>query len=58
VGKRVVTKKGEGKVIRQNILKGIMTVQLDSGDDIEITPRDLIKRREPRKERRGKKNRN
>jgi cell fate regulator YaaT (PSP1 superfamily) len=41
MGKRVKTKFGEGKVIRQNILKETLTVALDSGEEKEITFGDL-----------------
>ena len=43
VGKRVNTKRGEGKVIRQNILKKTLTVILDGGEDIEISTKDIIR---------------
>jgi len=42
VGKRVKTKRGEGKVIRQNILKKTLTVSLDGGEDTEISYEELI----------------
>lgn len=42
VGKRVETKRGEGKVVRQNILKKTLTVSLDGGEDIEIPTKDII----------------
>ena len=41
IGKRVKTKAGEGKVIRQNILKETLTVALDSGEEIEIEAKSL-----------------
>lgn len=41
IGKRVKTKAGEGKVIRQNILKETLTVALDSGEEIEIEAKGL-----------------
>ena len=37
IGKRVKTNFGEGKVIRQNILKETLTVVLDSGEEKEIS---------------------
>lgn len=42
VGKRVKTKRGEGRVIRQNILKKTLTVSLDDGEDAEISYEELI----------------
>jgi cell fate regulator YaaT (PSP1 superfamily) len=41
-GKRVKTRLGEGKVIRQNVLKETLTVSLDSGDEIEVEAQDVI----------------
>ena len=49
VGKRVITKRGEGKVIRQNILKKTLTVSLDGGEDIEISTKDIIRDKPPSK---------
>ncbi len=43
IGKRVKTQFGEGKVLRQNILKETMAVLLDSGEEKEITFEDLSK---------------
>jgi cell fate regulator YaaT (PSP1 superfamily) len=43
VGKRVNTVKGEGKVIRQNVLKETLSVILDSGEDIEIQTSDIVR---------------
>jgi cell fate regulator YaaT (PSP1 superfamily) len=43
VGKRVKTKQGEGKVIRQNILKKTLTVNLEDGEDVEISTKDIIR---------------
>jgi cell fate regulator YaaT (PSP1 superfamily) len=36
IGKKILTKRGEGKVIRQNILKESLTVVLESGEEIEV----------------------
>lgn len=44
IGKKVTTTQGPGKVIRQNILREILTVQLESGEEIEISPEEIIKR--------------
>ncbi len=41
VGKKVVTKEGDGKVIRQNVFKEIVTVLLDSGGEIEVQADEL-----------------
>jgi cell fate regulator YaaT (PSP1 superfamily) len=41
IGKKVTTEYGEGKVIRQNILKENLTVMLESGDEIEVQAKDL-----------------
>ncbi|MBW1816285.1 MAG: stage 0 sporulation family protein [Deltaproteobacteria bacterium] len=43
IGKRVVTRQGEGKVVRQNVLRENVTVSLDSGEEAEIRPSDIIK---------------
>ncbi len=42
VGKRVDTVKGKGKVIRHNVLKGSLTILLDSEEEAEITYDDII----------------
>ena len=42
VGKKVTTKDGEGKVLRQNVLKESLDVMLDSGIEIEVKTKDLI----------------
>jgi len=36
IGKKVTTKEGDGKVIRQNVFKEIVTVSLASGGEIEV----------------------
>ncbi len=41
IGKIVVTKEGEGKVIRQNVFKETLTVLLASGGEIEVQADDL-----------------
>ncbi|MBW1861509.1 MAG: stage 0 sporulation family protein [Deltaproteobacteria bacterium] len=43
IGKKVVTTHGEGKVIRQNLLRKTLTVMLDSGEEIEVLYNDVIK---------------
>ncbi len=42
IGKRVNTTKGEGKVIRQNVLKGSLTILLDSQDEVEIPFAEIL----------------
>ncbi len=49
IGKRVKTPQGEGKVIRQNLLKKVLNVVLDSGEEIEISTEDVVKPRRPHK---------
>ncbi len=41
IGKRIMTEEGEGKIIRQNVLKGTLTVSLDSGAELEVQVKDL-----------------
>jgi len=43
IGKKVRTKQGEGKVIRQNVLKESVTVELESGEEIEIPAQELTR---------------
>ena len=40
-GKRIMTEEGEGKIIRQNVLKESVTVALDSGGELELHVKDL-----------------
>ncbi len=42
VGRKVSTRYGEARVIRQNVLKETLTVALPSGDEIEIKARDIM----------------
>lgn len=42
IGKKVMTKEGEGKVTRQNVLKEILTVMLKSGVEIDVHIQDLV----------------
>jgi len=49
IGKRVATTQGEGKVIRQNLLKKVLTVILDSGEEVEISTDDIVKNRKPKR---------
>ncbi len=41
VGKKVMTKRGEGKVVRQNVLKKTITILNESGEELEITQDEL-----------------
>ncbi len=43
IGKKVMTKDGEGKVTRQNVLKKSVLVMLESGDEIEVQAQGLIR---------------
>jgi cell fate regulator YaaT (PSP1 superfamily) len=43
IGKKVRTKDGEGKIVRQNVLKETLTIALESGDEIELSARDLMR---------------
>ncbi|MCD6296105.1 MAG: stage 0 sporulation family protein [Deltaproteobacteria bacterium] len=43
IGKKVMTGRGEGKVIRQNVLKETLNVRLESGEEIEINARDIVR---------------
>ena len=42
VGKKVNTKKGKGKVVRQNLLRESITILLDSEEEIEVMCKDII----------------
>jgi cell fate regulator YaaT (PSP1 superfamily) len=43
IGKKVKTKSGEGKVVRQNVLKGTVIIMLESSEEVEVSPRDIIR---------------
>ena len=43
IGRTINTTKGNGKITRQNALKETLTVMLDSNEEIEITPEDIIR---------------
>ena len=43
IGKKILTKQGEGKVIRQNILKETLIVALESGEEFEVDARDFVR---------------
>lgn len=40
VGKKVTTDQGEGKVIRQNVLKEVVTVALEGGGEVDVRVQD------------------
>jgi hypothetical protein len=42
VGKRVKTAEGEGKVIRQNVMKQLVMVVLEDGREMEFNLSDLL----------------
>lgn len=61
IGKKIKIPQGEGKVIRQNVLKETLTVALESGEEVELRasevqvespppPPSPSKKRKPRKE--------
>lgn len=52
IGKKVETIHGEGKVIRQNLLRKTLTVMLDSGEEIEASFDDIVNNASPDKRRR------
>jgi cell fate regulator YaaT (PSP1 superfamily) len=43
IGRKILTKMGEGKVIRQNILKESLTVALESGEEIEVKAQEIVR---------------
>ena len=43
IGKKVSTTQGQGKVVRQNIMKRTLTINLESGEEIEVSFKDIIK---------------
>ena len=48
IGKKVVTKEGDGKVIRQNVFKETVTVILASGGEIEVRANQLKRSSRPK----------
>ena len=42
-GKYVSTKKGDGKVLRQNILKETITIKTDKGRELDVGINEIIK---------------
>jgi cell fate regulator YaaT (PSP1 superfamily) len=51
IGKKVKTKRGEGKVLRQNILNETLTIALDEGE-VEIGINELLPEAGQKKEKR------
>lgn len=43
IGKKIDTPHGPGKVLRQNILREKLTIQLESGEEVEISPEEIRK---------------
>ena len=43
IGKKVSTNQGRGKVIRQNVLKRTLTINLESGEEIEVPFEEMVK---------------
>jgi cell fate regulator YaaT (PSP1 superfamily) len=43
IGKKIATSQGQGKVIRQNVLKRTLTINLESGEEIEVPIEDIGK---------------
>ena len=41
IGRVITTSKGEGRVIRQNILKNLITLKMETGKEIEVNMDDL-----------------
>jgi cell fate regulator YaaT (PSP1 superfamily) len=41
INKKVTTKRGEGKVVRHNVLNGTLVVKLEDEEEIEITPQEI-----------------
>jgi len=42
IGKKVTTTHGEGKVVRQNLIRKTLTITLDSGEEIEASFDDIV----------------
>ena len=43
IGKKVTTKEGEGKVVRQNVLKESLTVLLENGSEMDVNVKALVR---------------
>ncbi len=49
VGKKVTLAQGQGKVIKHNTLTSTITVELEDGKEVIVTPKDIIKPEQPGK---------
>ena len=56
VGKKIKTTVGDGKVIRQNVLRETLTVLLESGEEREISYHEIIVDESNKKNNRGRSN--
>ncbi len=43
VGKKVMLQQGQGKVVKHNTLTSTITVQLEDGKEVTVTPKEIIK---------------
>ena len=43
IGKNIQTGKGNGKVIRNNVLKELVTILMDSGEEIDVKYEEIIR---------------
>ena len=55
LGKNIQTKKGSGKVIRNNVLKESIAILLESGEEIEIKYDEVIREKKNANDTKGKK---
>ncbi|MDI6687301.1 MAG: regulatory iron-sulfur-containing complex subunit RicT [Desulfobacterales bacterium] len=46
IGKTVDTSKGQGRVIRHNVIRDRLTISIDDGQEIELPLNDIIKKQE------------
>lgn len=46
IGKRVLTKQGEGKVTKHNTLQGSFVLELDDGKHVTVTAKDVVRNAE------------
>jgi cell fate regulator YaaT (PSP1 superfamily) len=52
IGKQVTTEQGEGKVIRQNVLKETLIISLESGEEVEVKADEIQMGHMPKKNKR------
>ena len=43
LGRVVETKRGRGKIVRQNILKDSITIEAEGGEELDVSPDEIIK---------------